>query len=68
MLIFGIRHSNVLEVRTKIAIYNKGLLGKGKIECFYLDVILLLQEPWDQRMFCNEFSSSVILGQTVQLL
>jgi len=37
-LIFGIQHSNFLEVGTKIEIHNNGLLGKGKIESFYLDI------------------------------
>jgi len=35
-LIFGIQHSNVLEVGTKIP--GKGLLGEGKIEHFSLDL------------------------------
>jgi len=37
-LIFVIQHSHFLEVGTKIEIYNDGLLSKGKIETFYLDV------------------------------
>jgi len=37
-LIFGIRHSDVLEVGTDIEMHNKSLLGEGKIERFYLDV------------------------------
>jgi len=37
-LIFGIQHSDFLEVRTKIKIHNNGLLGKGKIDIFYLDI------------------------------
>jgi len=33
-----IQHSDVSEVGTKTEINNKGLLGEGKIEYFYLDV------------------------------
>jgi len=36
-LMFGVPHGDVLEVGTNIEIHNKGLLGKGKIERFYLD-------------------------------
>ena len=37
-IIFGVRHSDFLEVGTKIDRHNHGLLGEGKIERFYLDV------------------------------
>ena len=36
---FGVRHSDFLEVGTKIEIHNDaGLSGEGRIERFYLDV------------------------------
>ena len=35
-LIFGLLHSDFLDVGRKIEIHNNGLLGKGKIESFYL--------------------------------
>jgi len=38
MLIFGVRHSDFLEVGTKMDIHNNCLLGEGKSECFYLDI------------------------------
>ena len=34
-LIFGVRHSDVLEVGTKIEMHNDGLLGEGETERFY---------------------------------
>jgi len=37
-LYIGIQHSDFLEVGTRIEIHNNGLLGKGKILSFYLDV------------------------------
>jgi len=37
-LIFGLRHSDFLEVGRKIEIHNDGLLGEGKTKSFYLDV------------------------------
>jgi len=37
-LIFGIRHSDFLEVGTRIEIHNNSLRGEGKIESFCLDI------------------------------
>jgi len=41
-LIFGVQHSDFLEVKTKTEIHNNGLLGEGKIERFYLDVCKII--------------------------
>ena len=37
-LIFGIRQCDFLVVQTTIEMHDNGLLGKGKIESFYLDI------------------------------
>jgi len=36
--LFGVWHSDFLEIGTKIDIHNNGLLGEGKIKRFCLDV------------------------------
>jgi len=38
-LIVGIWHSNFLDVGTEIEIHNNSLLGKVKIDSFYLDIV-----------------------------
>jgi len=37
-LIFGIQHSNFLDIGTKREMHTNGLLGEGKIDSFYLDI------------------------------
>jgi len=59
VLNIGVRHSDFLEVGTKIDIHNNGLLGKSKIEHFYRGDYFYLDVG---RIICNFHFSIVPIG------
>jgi len=70
-LIFGVQHSDFLEVGTKIDIHNNGMLDKGKTEHFYLNIGRIIgnfhfsivpQELWELISPTRERANFFFLG------